>query len=54
MARPRVNIDEKIRKAIPVKFSNTDIFKIRAEAKKERIPVSTLIRKLTLEGLNNK
>lgn len=53
MARPRRNPDEKIKKRIPIGFSNTDIILIKKLARKKRIPVSTLIRNTILEKFNN-
>ena len=52
MARPKKNPDEKIKKAIPVKFSNTDIIRIKEASRRERVPVSTFIRKVVLDKLN--
>lgn len=52
MARPKVSIDEKIARAIPVKFSAHQIMKLKERANKEHIALSTLIRKFVLERLN--
>ena len=52
MGRPKVNPDEKITKAIPVKFSNIDRMRVKERAQKDRIPVSMWIRNAVLEKLN--
>jgi len=52
MGRPKIAIDDKIDKVIPIKFSATQGFRIKERAKKEHLPVSTLLRKAILEYLN--
>ena len=52
MARPAKSPEDRRNKPLPIKFSTKDLIKMKEEAGKEHLQVSTWIRKVILEYLN--